>query len=117
MKYNILEKNENSFIYKVYKEKDIFILEDERIMDKHKVKNTLIRFIFFNGESKKKSFYAKCNSSKMSKKKEKNCFFVNQINDYVRQKEISYFLTVQRFRDNLEFIKEDDVTIRIGFNS
>ena len=117
VKYNVLEKNENSFIYKIYKEKDIFILEDESIMDEHKVKNTLIRFIFFNGESKKKSFYAKCKSSKMSKKKEKNCFFVNQINDYVRQKEISYFLTVQRFRDNLEFIKEDDVIIAIVFNS
>ena len=118
MKYDVSEKNENNFIYKIYREgKDIFILEDENIKKKNKIRNTLIRFIFSNDESKKKKFNAQVKKQKgMKIQTKKNSFFVDMIRDLVRPNEITNFWTAQRLRDNLDFIKKDDIVISIGFD-
>ena len=117
-KFDISEKNENAFLYTLYKKHhDIFILEDKEKKDRNNVKNLLTRYVFsFMKGDDKKHFNAKVkpqNSIKSQAKK--NCFLIGKINDSVEPGQATGFWNMQRFRENLKFISKDDIIISIGF--
>ena len=118
-KYDVSEKNENSFLYKIYKGKDTFILEDKKVKNKNKVKLTLSRFIFSNKEDRYRNFNAEVKKQKSIKVQTlKNCFIAsdNKIRDKVDSKQMKCFLNLQRFRENMTFPTKEDIVISIGFS-
>ena len=118
MKYDVSEKNENSFINRIYnEEKDIFILEDGSKKDKNNVRCLVCRYIFANNEPRKKLFHATIKKQKSLKSQtKKNCFIMDQVKDHVLPNQNTSFWIAQRFRENLEFVKKDDIVISIGFD-
>ena len=119
IKYDVSEKNENSIIYKIYREnKGIFIFEDESIKDKNNVKNLLVRYIFSNNERKKKNFHAQIKKQKSLKSQiKKNCFIMDKVRDRVEPNDITCFWVLNRYRENLPILNKDDIVISIGFDS
>ena len=118
VKYDVSYKNENSFIFKIYREeKDIFILEDPSIKDKNNVRNLVCRYVFANNEPRKKIFHALIKKQiQLKNQVKKNCFILDQIKDNVLPNQNTSFWIVQRFRDNMDFIKKEDIVITIGFD-
>ena len=118
VKYDVSEKNENSFIYRIYnEEKDIFILEDKSKKDKNNVRCLVCRYIFANSDPRKKIFHATIKKQRdLKSQTKKNCLIVDEVKDNVLPHQNTCFMILQRFRDNLEFIKKDDIVISIGFD-
>ncbi len=118
VKYDVSEKNENSFIYRIYnEEKDIFILEDKSKKDKNNVRCLVCRYIFANSDPRKKIFHATIKKQRdLKSQTKKNCLIMDEVKDNVLPHQNTCFMILQRFRDNLEFIKKDDIVISIGFD-
>ena len=115
---DISEKTEKSYLYRIYgSEKEIFILEDKTVKDRNKVKNLLTRYIFSNNAPLRKNFNASIKKQKKLKNQtKKNCYLMNKVHDTVEPNGMKCFLNLQRFRDDLTFVKRDDVVISIGFD-
>ena len=118
-KFDISEKNENSFIYRVFNEEDLnIILEDKSLKNRNKVKSTLFRFIFTNKDGREKYYRASLNySKKFDVKKKINFFIPNSIFAKIGPNDISNFYNIMRIRGDLPFLKRDDVNISIGLSN
>ena len=115
-KYDISEKNENSFIYSVFSNDTI--LEDKSLKDKNKVKNTLYRFIFVNKDPQEKSYRAHFKySEKIKNKPVLNFFIPTAIFSKIGSDDISNFYNVMRIKGDLPFLKRDDVIVSIGLSN
>ena len=117
-KFDVSEKNENDFIYKLYKRHhDIFILEDKEIKDRNNVKNLLTRYIFsLSKGDEKKIFVATVKPQKSLKSQtKKNCYLMGKIHDSVEPRHVTCFWNLQRFKEDLKFVSKDDIIISIGF--
>ena len=115
-KYDISEKNENSFIYSVFSNDTI--LEDKSLKDKNKVKNTLYRFIFVNKDPQEKSYRAHFKySEKIKNKPILNFFIPTAIFSKIGSDDISNFYNVMRIKGDLPFLKRDDVIVSIGLSN
>ena len=115
-KYDISEKNENSFIYSVFSNDTI--LEDKSLKDKNKVKNTLYRFIFVNKDPQEKSYRAHFKySEKIKNKPVLNFFIPTAIFSKIGSDDISNFYNVMRIKGDLPFLKRDDVIVSIGISN
>ena len=117
-KYDISEKNENSFIYTSFPNRvDAYILEDKTIKNKNKVKITLIRFIFANSGERNKNFRAKIKEVKtISSIESVNQFNPKFVNDIVEENNISNFHSIYRLRGDLPFVKDENMGVTIDFN-
>ena len=117
-KYDISEKNENSFIYSLFDKRiDAYILEDKSIKNKNKVKITFIRFVFTNTSRNYKNFRAKIKETKsISSIESVNYFNPKIVSDRVEGNNISYFHSIYRLREDLLFIKDENIGITIDFN-
>ena len=62
-----------------------------------------------------KVFNAKVKSTRnLEIQVKKNCNIVPQIKDKVKSNQSTCFWCLQRFRENLNFLKKDDISISIG---
>ena len=118
--YDVSEKNENDFIYYVYKNsEDIFILEDKGKKDRNNVKNFLIRYIFtHNGGVDNKNFTAKIKETNSLKSQTKsNCHIMSDIKDSIEPYQMTCFWNLQRFKDELKFVSKGDIILHINLHS
>jgi len=117
-KFDISEKNENSFIYSLGSKKfKNIIVEDKSKTDKSKVKIVLFRYIFTSNEDYKKIFRASIKNSNKSESLEKlNCFVPQFIYACINSNDICNFFNIQRIRGDLPFVKRDDINISIDFD-
>jgi hypothetical protein len=114
-KYDISEKLENSIIYNIYEnEIENFIIEDKTVNDKSNVKNTLIRFIFTNNTDKSKNFNARIKTQTKKNEVKLNSFYPELIKSYIEKNNIRAFLNIQRLRNDLDFLMNDDINININ---
>jgi hypothetical protein len=115
-KYDISEKNENTFIYSVFSNDTI--LEDKSLKDRNKVKNTLYRFIFVNKDPQVKSYRAHFKySEKIKNKPVLNFFIPTAIFSKIGSDDISNFYNVMRIKGDLPFLNRDDVIVSIGLSN
>ena len=118
-KYDISEKNENSFIYRTSNDNETkIILEDKSLKNKNKVKSTLYRFIFTNRDGEEKCYRAQLDKSKKLDDKIKLNYFVPfLVFDKIGPNDISNFYNIMRIRGDLPFLKRDDIKISITLSN
>ena len=117
-KYDVSQVNESSLIYKKFRNGiESYVLEDNSIKDKNKVKSTLIRYIFVNESHYDKEFKAILKSKSLSHLKKLNFFSPEEIFDEVKEKDISNFNNLYRLRADLPFLKKDSIIINIDLNN
>ena len=118
IKYDISEENENSIIYNIYDEEiNNYIIEDKNKKDNGKAKNTLIRFILTNNGLGEKYFRAQIKFNKKIKNEiQLNIICPKEIKDHIEGNNIKSFLNLQRLRNDLDFIRKDDITISLNLN-
>ena len=118
VKHDVSEENENSFIYDLFGRTVVtHILDDKSLKNKNKVKSTFIRFIFVKTDSKGKNFNAIITKNKRLKKLINLNFFTPKlISDRVEGNDLVNFHSIYRFRENLPFIKSDNMAITIDFD-
>ena len=119
-KYDVSKKNENDFLYNLYKdEKNIFILEDKEKKDRNNVKNFLMRFVFsrVRGDEKKIIEATIKPQSSLKNQSKKNFYLMKVIKDQTKPHQITNFWNMQRFKDELKFVKEDDIMVTIEFDN
>ena len=116
-KYDISQVNESSLIYKKFRNGiESYVLEDNSIKDKNKVKSTLIRYIFVNESHYDKEFKANLKSKGRSHLKKLNFFSPDEIFDEAKENDISNFNNLYRLRADLPFLKQDSIIINIDLN-
>ena len=92
-------------------------MEDKSKKDKNNVRCLVCRYIFANSDPRKKIFHATIKKQRdLKSQTKKNCLIVDEVKDNVLPHQNTCFMILQRFRDNLEFIKKDDIVISIGFD-
>ena len=113
-KYDISEKNENDFIYKLTQIP--IILEDKSIKKRNKVIRTLFRFIFTNLDEHKKYFTANIKVNKIKEIYKINSLFLSGVYDKMEPQDMVNFFNVTRFRNDLPFLKREEggVSIDMG---
>ena len=115
--YDISQVNESSLIYKRFRNGiKSYVLEDNSIKDKNKVKSTLIRYIFVNESHYDKEFKATLKSKNITNLKKLNYFSPDEIFDEVKENDISNFNNLYRLRADLPFLKQDSIIINIDLN-
>ena len=96
---------------------DVYILDDDSLKNKNKVKKTLIRFIFVNIGIESKKFKALIKDTKNMTNMEKiTTPNPKVILDKVESRNISSFHSIYRLRGDLPFIKNENTGITIDFN-
>ena len=115
---DVSEKNENSFIYSLFgRSVRAYILEDNSLKDKNKVKSTLIRFVFSKITSSDKKFQAEIRQTNSISRIEKiNYFSPKKVLDTVEGNNISNFHSIYRLRGDLPFLKDENIGITINFD-
>jgi hypothetical protein len=116
-KYDVSEKNENSFIYRVFDDEMNIILEDKSLKDKNKVKSTLYRFIFTNKDGREKYYRAILKSKKIDDKIKANSFIPPMVFAKIGPNDISNFYNIMRIRGDLPFLKRGDANISISLSN
>ena len=108
--FDISEMNENKIIYYLYNEEISNYIIEDKIKDKNKVKNTLVRFVLTNTKNTSTNIRANIVYAKKTSHIIKlNSFFPKEIIDHAKENDINNFLNIYRFRDDLDFLKNDDV--------
>ena len=116
-KYDISQVNESSLIYKKFRNGiKSYILEENSIKDKSKVKSTLIRYYFVNESQNDKEFKATLMHKNISNLKKLNFFSPEDIFDEVKENNITNFNNLYRLRADLPFLKQDNIVININLN-
>ena len=118
-KYDVSEKNENSFIYRVFDDDEMnIIIEDKSLKDKNKVKSTLYRFIFTNKDGREKYYRAILKiSKKIDDKIKSNSFIPPMVFAKIGPNDISNFYNIMRIRGDLPFLKRGDASISISLSN
>jgi len=117
-KYDISEVNESSLIYNKFSNGiESYVLEDNSIKDKSKVKSTLIRYIFVNESRFDKEFKAVFKNKNISNLKKLNFFSPDEVYDKVKERNITNFSNLYRLKGDLPFLKQDSIIINIDLNN
>ena len=104
--FDIIKKMKRNSIEKV-------IIEDPSITNKNKIKSTLIRFIIVGSQNTDNDMHIKIMEKDIPDEVKENYYYPKFFVDYIKSRNISNFLNINRIRSDLPFLKQHHIGISI----
>ena len=89
------------------------MIEDSSIKNKTKIKSSLIRFVLITNESLDNDIHIKIAEKDITNEARENYYYPKFFIDYIKKRNISNFLNINRIRSDLSFLKNHQIGINI----
>ena len=89
------------------------VIEDSSIKNKSKIKSSLIRFIIISLQSSENGIHITVSKKDIPEDIKHNYYYPENYYDYIKERNISNFMNINRLRPDIKFLKLEQIGINI----